>query len=357
MAKRLKVCADGVAFDARCGGVLLDAALSQGVSLPHDCRAGRCGSCLTRVRKGVTVGGESGHPGMVYACQARVLSDLAIEIEDLPEPVTARATLAGLNELTADVVELTIRTDLPFEMLPGQYCRFAFRGFPARAYSPTAAMQGRNMAGTFNLHVQRVRGGRVSSAFGEAIKVGHSLTIEGPFGMAFHRPGQQGRLVLVASGTGFAPVYAVAEAALRENFEREMVVVAGARRIESLYMPAALGWMSAAPNVAVIATADEPQQRSRMVRAGSVVEHVPELRPSDIVFAAGGPRVVQAVTALANKAGAQINFDVFQPAEQGGGAGGLGGLWAGLSRWRSSARSPQAQPVRQPADRGLAQMA
>ena len=348
MATHHKISANGVSFGARSGAVLLDAALLQGVSLPHDCRAGRCGSCLTRVRKGVTVGGESGQPRMVYACQARVLSDLAIEFEDLPEPVRIKAQLTGLRELTSDVVELEIKTETPLEMFPGQYCRFTFRGFPTRAYSPTAALQGRNWADTFNLHIQRVRNGRVSSQFGTSINAGHALTIEGPFGTAFHRPERSERLVLASSGTGFAPIYAVAEAALRENFQRQIVLIAGARQLQSLYMPAALGWMSAAPNTTVIATADRPHGISRVVRTGSVAEHLPPLQASDIVYAAGGPIVVNAVSKIASKVGAQVHCDVFQPAGADERTGGLGELWSRLSPWKQKPGSRQPASPRAP---------
>ena len=49
-----------------------------------------------------------------------------------------------------------------------------------------------------------------------------------------------GRLILVATNTGFAPIWSIAVAALRENPERTMIIVAGGRNIESLYMVPAL---------------------------------------------------------------------------------------------------------------------
>jgi 3-phenylpropionate/trans-cinnamate dioxygenase ferredoxin reductase subunit len=72
MAKVHAVVANGARFSARPGDILLDAALSSGIDLPHDCRAGRCGTCLVRLRRGRTFGGESRQEGIVHACQARV---------------------------------------------------------------------------------------------------------------------------------------------------------------------------------------------------------------------------------------------------------------------------------------------
>src|SRR5690349_152199 len=71
-------------FFARSGQTLLDAALVSGVDLPHDCRSGRCGTCLTHVVSGITLCGTAGQPGTVHACQARVMSDLKIEVEPVP---------------------------------------------------------------------------------------------------------------------------------------------------------------------------------------------------------------------------------------------------------------------------------
>src|SRR5947209_20091242 len=83
----------------RAGGILLDGALANGVDIPHDCRAGTCGTCMVQVVKGQTVYGETHTRGMVHACQARVVTDLEVEMEDVPEIDTTRARLTGLREL------------------------------------------------------------------------------------------------------------------------------------------------------------------------------------------------------------------------------------------------------------------
>src|SRR5579884_1395413 len=67
---------------ARRGDILLDAALASGIEIPHDCRAGQCGTCRVRVVGGRCWGGEAEEPGVVHACQTRVISDLSIEMEE-----------------------------------------------------------------------------------------------------------------------------------------------------------------------------------------------------------------------------------------------------------------------------------
>jgi ferredoxin len=88
MPRKHSIVANGHAFSARTGEIILDAALASGVTIPHDCRAGRYGTCLARVAKGVTLGGHAPQRSAIYACQARALADLELQFE-VPPPVTS----------------------------------------------------------------------------------------------------------------------------------------------------------------------------------------------------------------------------------------------------------------------------
>ncbi|WP_035639532.1 2Fe-2S iron-sulfur cluster-binding protein, partial [Bradyrhizobium sp. ORS 375] len=133
----------GRQFRVRAGDVLLDGALANGVEIPFDCRAGTCGTCMVHVAKGQTVCGETHTQGMIYACQARVVSDLDVDVEDVPEIDISKARLVGLREVAPDIMELMIAPEKSISYLPGQYFKFTFAGYPARAYSPTASFDGR----------------------------------------------------------------------------------------------------------------------------------------------------------------------------------------------------------------------
>src|SRR5579883_2622410 len=320
------VSVSGRTFRVRAGDVLLDGALAAGVDMPHDCRAGTCGTCMVQVVKGQTVCGETHTQGMVHACQARVVSDLEVEMEDVPEIDTTRARLTGLRELAPDIVELTIAPEKEISYLPGQYFRFAFNGFPARAYSPTASFDGRIGGRVIRLNVNRVRDGRVSSALGSSIRPGHRLRVQGPFGRAFLRPGGKGRLILAGSGTGFAPIWAITCMALRENRDRPIVVIAGARRLSGLYMRRALGLVARLPNVTVIPTIEEGPSPYPSLRIGRIEDHLPRLAPSDIVYACGSPRMVSALAGRVEDAGATFFADPFESARPDEPAGLLGML-------------------------------
>lgn len=314
MRKSCRVYINDQEFTAERGEVLLDAALINGVDMPHDCRAGQCGTCKVRVLGGMTAGGECEEPGMVKACQARVVTDLEVMVEPVPEVLTTRGTVMSVTPIAPDVVEVRIRPHQEISYLPGQYYRFQFRGYPGRYFSPTAPMNQSFDGRSLRLHVRRIPDGLVSMALGREIQPGHAVTLNGPFGSAYFRPALANRLILVGSGTGFAPIWSIAEAAVEENPEREMVVVAGAKTIASLYMAPAFRRLKNYPNVQLIPTVSEkPAGVARVVRRGHPTEHLPELTDDDIVYACGAPAMVDAVRALALEAGSTFYADPFTP--------------------------------------------
>ncbi len=314
MSKLHKVVLNGKVFFARSGQLLLEAALVNGVDLAHDCRAGRCGTCITRVVEGITVGGGTRQAGMVHACQAHVLSDLTLACEPLP-PVTAmEGRVAMLVDVAEDVAEVTIQPARKPGHLPGQYYRFTFQGYPARAFSPTESLDGTWLNKAFKLNIKRVRNGRVSSQLGTGIQAGHRVRMLGPFGHAFLRPAQKNRLVLMAGGTGFAPIWAIAQAALREDPFRPVWMVAGVRKLPQLYMGPALELANRFPNVTAIGAVDSSSPLPEFVAAGAPELHLPQLSREDTVYACGGPAMVDAVAAAASAAGAAFYADPFEAA-------------------------------------------
>ena len=305
-------------FTADRGEVLLDAALGAGVDVPHDCRAGQCGSCKVKVLAGMVIGGESEEPGLVKACQARIITDLEILVEPVPEVLTTKGTVTNLTPLAPDVVEVRIRPHHAISYLPGQYYRFQFKGFPARYFSPTAPMDRPFDGSALRLHVRRIPGGRVTPALGREIRPGHTVTFTGPFGHAYFRPDLSNRLILVGSGTGFAPIWSIAEAAVAENPHREIVVIAAAKTVASLYMAAAFRRLRNYPNVTLIPTVSEkPAGVAKMVRKGRPTEFLPQMTPSDIVYACGAPAMVDALKDLVIEAGAAFYADPFTPPHGG----------------------------------------
>ncbi|MGH8744846.1 MAG: 2Fe-2S iron-sulfur cluster-binding protein, partial [Burkholderiales bacterium] len=240
MARSHQITVNGSSFLARRGELLLDAALSNGIDLPYDCRAGHCGTCCVRVVSGQVHGGAGAEPGIVHACQCRIAGDVVIEKNQPSGIRTVEGVLSFLRPLSPEVMEVGIKTDRALPHLAGQYAQVRFNGYPSRPYSITHSLGGKPNSRTVWFHVRRMEDGRVSSSLGKRIKLGHRVKLSGPYGSAYFRPNLEGRLILVATNTGFAPILSIAVAALRENPARSMMVIAGGRTLESLYMGAAL---------------------------------------------------------------------------------------------------------------------
>ncbi len=263
---------------------------------------------------------------------------LPASTDDVPPVETRQGRLAAINALTEDVVELVIEPASPCQVLPGQHMDIAFAGFPARAFCPTPALDARPADGMLSFHVSRLAAGRVSSELSRAIKVGHSVKLTGPHGDAYLRPGLQNRLVLVSSGTGFAPMWAVADAALRERPNRSMLLIVGVRSVHALYMVQALDMMATCPNVRILVISEEKQLLTRYILPGRPTDYMPPVLPRDTVFAAGPAPMLALIAETAAASGATLHATPFLPADDSKSA-----TWFSRIAWRRGKAAPEMQ--------------
>jgi NAD(P)H-flavin reductase/ferredoxin len=313
MRRICKVVLNNEHYLANAGDLLLDWALMNGVELPHDCRAGMCGACRVRLVEGRVFGGHEPGDDMIHACQARIVSDIAIVTEDVPDPVTLSGEVAGIVRLAPDIAGVTIEVPKQLPFLPGQFCKLQFRGYPARSYSPTYPLEGRGDDHLLHFHVRRIAEGKVSGALGRDIRRGHRVRLSGPFGSAFLRRNHRGPIVLVAGGTGFAPMWSIAVAAIMERPERELTFIVGARELRSLYCHSALCRLAPFPNVTIIPVVAEPQSDFPAIRSGLPTEYLPVLSPNAVVYTSGVPAMTESVGRIARAAGARCYADPFLP--------------------------------------------
>ena len=313
MARSHQVSINGDSFLAHRGELLLDAALNNGIDLPYDCRSGYCGTCCVRLVSGEVRGGEGAEPGIVHACQCRIVGDVVIEKGQPSDVRTVEGVLSSLRPLSSEVMEVGIRTNGALPYHAGQYAQVRFSGYPSRPYSITHPLRGNPNSRLVWFHVRRVKYGRVSSSLGRRIRPGHRVKLSGPHGSAHFRPNLDGRLILVATSTGFAPIWSIAVAALREDPEREMTIVAGGRTLESLYMVPALVQLARFPNVHVVPVCSTRQNLSRAVKPGRPTDYLPGLLPTDVLYACGAPGMVDSIKSIAAHIGAVCYADPFLP--------------------------------------------
>jgi 3-phenylpropionate/trans-cinnamate dioxygenase ferredoxin reductase subunit len=158
---------------------------------------------------------------------------------------------------------------------------------------------------------------------GKRIKPGHPVSLTGPYGSAHFRPNFGNRLVLIATNTGFAPIWSIAVAALRENPSRRMMIITGGRKLPSLYMGPALARLASFPNVLVVPVCSSLDTLSNFVRPGRPTEYLPRLLPTDVLYACGAPGMVESVKAIAARVGAVCFADPFQTTSENTGGDGV----------------------------------
>lgn len=230
---------------------VLDAALRQAVVLPYGCKNGACGSCKGKVLQGEVDYGsyqkraltdlERSH-GKALFCQARPLTDVVLEARAVGavkgiQVKTLPCRVQTIERVADDVIVLRLK--LPanerLKFLAGQFIEFLLKDGTRRSFSMANPP---HEAGEIELHVRRVAGGQFTAHVFEKMKERDILRFEGPLGVFFLREESAKPVVLVASGTGFAPIKALIEDAFHRGIARPMTLYWGGRRPKDLYMNA-----------------------------------------------------------------------------------------------------------------------
>lgn len=310
MSKACNLVVNGHSIKAQAGETLVDAALGGRVVVPHDCCSGQCESCRVTVVKGVVNDRGTAEGRTVLACQATLEGDAEIAFEAVPQVTKVAGLVSAITALSPDTLEVIIELQNALDFRPGQYVRVKFSSFPARDYSPTLRLDANTREKEIVLHIRRFPGGIVSTQIGATIRPGHRVQVHGPFGQAFLRDGP-GPLILIAGGTGWAPIWSIAHAARTRQRHRDLIVVAGATHQRNLYMGRALNWLFDDGVRNIIATAEHEAQWP--TRPGRPTHYLPSLGPEDVVYVAGPAPLVETVKRKVRAATARCYADSFIP--------------------------------------------
>jgi len=312
---------------------VLDAALEAGFNLPHSCKSGHCASCRARLLsgeihypRGRTAGltEQEAREGYVLLCQAQPRSDLVVEarviasIEDV-EIKTLPCRIAKLRHLAPDVMQVFLRLpaveSLRFE--PGQYLDVLLEDGRRRSFSLANPPHDSEL---LELHVRHVPGGGFTEALFHHMREGALLKIEGPIGQFVYRERDTPAL-MIAGGTGFAPLKSMLRHALERGSQRPIHVYWGARQAIDLYEePLVLEWARRYPQLRFTAVLSEAQcldegfahRRLGWVHEAVLADH-PSLEGFD-VYAAGPPALIEAIRAsfpAHGVRGDRLHFDSF----------------------------------------------
>lgn len=302
----------GQQFQVEEGESVLTAALRAGFILPYGCKDGACGSCKAKILSGEVDYGVYQHraltdaeraQGKALLCQAQALTDLVVEARTIGaaqgiQIKTLPCRVQAMERLADDVIVLTLKlpANEQFKFLAGQFIEFLLRDGVRRSYSMANPPHD---ASLLQLHIRFMSGGKFTEHVFGKMKERDILRFEGPLGTFFLRTDSDKPIVLVASGTGFAPIKAIIEHALHEGVARPMTLYWGGRRPKDLYLNAlAEKWAAEHPDfkyVPVVSDAlpeDRWQGRTGFVHR-AVMEDFPDLSGYQ-VYACGAPLMVDA---------------------------------------------------------------
>ena len=303
----------GSSFVCAADGDILKAGLSSGLSLRYSCRSGVCRTCRAKLVAGQVDHGQvhsnylsaaDKATGYLHLCSARPLTDCTIEAEEIDlglAPATQfPVRVMKMQQLAPDVMQVVIGLppNEPLKFLAGQYVELMLADGIRRCYSIASAPLSEGLR-QVELHIRHMPGGFFTDRVFGSLKVRDLLRVEAPQGFFRMDETSQKPMVMVASGTGFAPIKAMVEYNLQKGVTRPMHIYWGGRRREDLYLHTLVSdWAHAHAHITytpVLSDATDSCQwagRRGFVHQAVMQDH-PDLSAFQ-VYACGAPVMVDA---------------------------------------------------------------
>ena len=302
MTHRVTLKPSGHNYEVPEGLNVLQAGLDAGFMLPYSCRSGVCRTCRGTILEGKVDYGAV-HPtylpdsdrakGYALLCQAKPLSDLVIEVREVKgmRPRIIPCRVERLEKPAPDVAVTGLRLPMNenFRFLAGQYIDFLLKDGKRRSYS-LATKPDPGGVTALEIHVRHTPGGAFTDHVFSKLKVRDLLRFEGPLGSFYLREDSDKPIVMLASGTGFAPIKAICEYALDKKISRPMTLYWGVRLKCDLYMlDVARSWK----HLKFIPVLSDEQWEGRMGFVHrAVMEDFPDMSGVQ-VYACGAPVVIE----------------------------------------------------------------
>lgn len=290
---------------------LLQAALREGINFPHSCRVGGCASCKCKLldgqvkeltETGYILSDEELDQGYILACQCVPQTDIRIELDLSAQATrrTAKGRVVAQDKLTHDITRLRVQLDEVLPYKAGQFANLSIDSLSgvSRSYSFATPVQPDSQVSFF---VRRVPGGVFSTQINDHSVVGQTVTVDGPMGDFWLRP-STAPLLLVAGGSGLAPVLALLQEAVAAGESRPTTLLFGAREERDLYaldqiQEVARQWCGRFRFIPVLSAETVPA--SWQGKRGLVVDQIPALLEAGThAYLCGPPPMIDNATAL-----------------------------------------------------------
>ncbi len=316
MTYKVRIESSGREFSVQDKETVLAAALRQGITLAYSCRNGVCGTCKAKIISGQVDYGSyedkalshtEKNDGGVLLCQAIPLTDLVLHAKeinaakDIPIRIMP-ARVAKLEKLAHDVMQVSLKLaeGQRLQFLAGQYIDILLSGNQRRSFSLATAPSSDAL---LQLHIRHVPGGHFTDHVFNKMKEKDLLRFQGPLGTFFLRDDEvamQRPIILVAGGTGFAPIKSILEQAFANGLTRPMHFYWGARARRDLYLdelPRAWASQHAHFHYTPVLSEAQPQDQWNGKQGwvhSTVIQDYPDLSQHE-VYASGPPPMIEAL--------------------------------------------------------------
>lgn len=306
MAYRVHLIEAQASFEAQADESVLDAATRAGVAMPHECTFGACGTCRVKVMAGhvayeelpMGLTPEEADEGYALACQARAQSDLELSVASsrllFAEPRRIHAIVHSIRPLTRDVLHMALRFsagEAP-DFHPGQYLNICLPDGTTRSFSMASKLS----ENTLDFHVRRVPGGRFTDTLlGDSACIGTLVDVEAPLGRFCYHVEDWRPLVMVATGTGLAPIKAILESLFDDDACPPVSLYWGMRTRDDLYLAHEIeAWATRLCEfnfVPVLSQSDAAWTGRRGYVQDAVVQDIPDLS-EHAIYLCGSPVMI-----------------------------------------------------------------
>ena len=210
--------------------------LDAGFEIPHACQAGACQACKMQVTQGALpqaaqAGLSQAEKKLGYFLSCLCTPTEEITLADSQTTQKYESQVLDITLLKAQVLRL--RLSPVFDFMAGQYFTIWHKGTMARSYS-IASLPSDNY---IECHIKLIDGGAFSTYAHTELKVGDTLSLQGPMGTCIYSPQTlEQPLLLAGISTGLAPIYGIAKHALSEGHQGPIHLISGAKTAEGLYL-------------------------------------------------------------------------------------------------------------------------
>ena len=230
----------GTEYSCNPGETILESLIRHGVEPPSGCRTGSCQTCMmvatagtppAEAQKGLKPTQQQ--LGYLLACICKPTMAMTVALAGKEAHSTITTRVVEKTALTPQLLRLRLQPESPFEFQPGQFVNLHRNDGLVRSYS-IASLPGE---GVIELHIERIANGQMSNWLHDQINVGDQLEIDGPHGDCFYLNDKpQQNLLLIGTGSGLAPLWGIARAALAQGHQGEIHLFHGSHSPERLYL-------------------------------------------------------------------------------------------------------------------------